>query len=383
MKDYLISKLKLGNYFSKEAFLDENYILLSPEIPFDADLRSRLFRWEYTDVYSDGHIVNSPADGNRELGGVVNLNLQVEEQTQLAKAAKYFNTLLQFTSGLFEKFTTTDRLYFADMNEHVKPLVDAVKNLRPYMLRYDEFESSSNFILMHSVKTAILGIILGNELRLPLHKLIEIGIACLIHEIGMLKLPPQLYMTDKLLNAKEKKALTAHPMIAFKILKANNFPLNICTAVFESNENVNGSGYPQRISGARISQYGKIVAISSSYAAIISNRPFRVALDRHHAMVEMLKLRNTRYDTIILNALLKALSIYPIGTFVQVKTGSEGIVTETFPDKPRTPIVRLLKGPQGEPFRKNPIVDTSEEEYQIVAVLPLNKAGDLRAILKG
>jgi hypothetical protein len=101
-----------------------------------------------------------------------------------------------------------------------------------------------------------------------------------------------------------------------------------------------------------------------------SDRPFRLALDGHHAVMELLRNKGTRYDQGVLTSLIKALSVYPIGTFVQVQNGAQGMVVQTFQDSPKTPHVKLLLGPKGEKYLENPIVNTNNEDYKIVNALP-------------
>ena len=371
MKEYLLSELKIGNYFSQATYLDENYILLSPEIPLSEQLMNRLLRWDYVRVYSDGSPSDSQIKGTLEIEPeVVNLNVQLKEKAKLHSAAKNFRKILEFTDGIFEQFISKGKLSQNTITDKTKDFVEEVRNLRQYMLRYNEFDSSVKAITLHSVKTTVIGIILGQELRLPTHKLIELGMACLLHEIGMLKLPGQLYMSDKLLGEQERKTISAHPILAFKILRALNFPMNVCLAVLESHENVDGSGYPQHLRAARISEYGKILPIISSYVAMTSERPFRKAMNGHLAIIELLKNRGTRYDPSLVNTLVKLLSIYPIGTFVKVKNGATGMVMETFRDKPKAPLVKLIRGPKGEAYKESPIISTDNEDYQIIAILP-------------
>ncbi|MGI9255551.1 MAG: HD-GYP domain-containing protein, partial [Salinispira sp.] len=244
------------------------------------------------------------------------------------------------------------------------------------------FEASSNMTAVQSVKTSIVSIILGQELHFPPHRLIELGISSLLHNIGMLKLPSELYMSDKILSEQERKVISTHPILAFKTLKAQQYPMNVCLAVLESHENMDGSGYPQHLNGAHINQYSKIIAICSSYAAMTSKRPFRISMNAYQAMLELLKMRDIRYDSHMLNVLVKSLSLYPIGTFVQIKNGAQGMVVNTQADKPRAPIIRLLRESTGEIYRKSSTVSTDKPEYQITAVLPPDKTTALKAALK-
>ncbi|AHC14793.1 HD-GYP domain-containing protein [Salinispira pacifica] len=386
MNDFLLSQIEEGKYFNLGAFLDDNYILLSPETPVDQPLLDRLQRWGYNYVYSNGDITDR-ADSEGGINGddveVANLNAQFKEREELEQAESKFREMVEFTEKIFTQFVTRGDLPHGMISNKVKEFIETVKRYRHFLLRYNEFQVNINYIVVHSVKTTIVGTILGLEMHLPPHKMIELATTCLLHEIGMIKLPSQLYMTDKLLNEKERKAITAHTALGFKILRTHDYPMAVCLGVLESHENIDGSGYPRNLTGERISQYAKIVSVASSFAAMNSDRPFRVALDGHHAVVELLKNRGTRYDAGVLSGLVKALSVYPIGTFVQVENGAQGMVVKTFQEHPRTPLVKLLLGPKGGQYMENPVVNTLNEEYRIVGVIPNTKASKLREALKG
>jgi HD-GYP domain-containing protein (c-di-GMP phosphodiesterase class II) len=386
MNDYLISQIEEGKYFNLGAFLDENYILLSPETPISDPLIDRLRRWDYNYVYSNGDMTDRPGSATSTGEGddveIANLNSQFKEKEELETAQREFLSMVEFTERIFTQFVTRGDLPHGAISKRVKEFGEVIRQTKQYMLRYNEFDAKINYIVVHSVKTTIIGTILAMELKLPPFKIIELGTSCLLHEIGMIKLPSQLYMTDKILSEQERRAISAHPFLGFKILRTHDYPMAICLGVLESHEHMDGTGYPRNLTSERISLYAKIVAVASSYAAMNSDRPFRLALDGHHAVLELLRNKGNRYDETVLKALIKALSVYPIGTFVQVQNGAQGMVVQTFQDSPKTPHVKLLIGPNGEKYLENPIVNTNNEDYKIVNVLPPAKAKKLREALE-
>jgi hypothetical protein len=60
----------------------------------------------------------------------------------------------------------------------------------------------------------------------------------------------------------------------------------------------------------------------------------------------------------LIRVLVYILSIYPVGTYVLLSNGAQGIVSETDSEKPKFPIVKLLLDGQGAPFREQPILHT-------------------------
>jgi HD-GYP domain-containing protein (c-di-GMP phosphodiesterase class II) len=238
------------------------------------------------------------------------------------------------------------------------------------MLRIADMQAQEKtYIVAHSVKTTILCSAVGIQLKLPPHKLIELGVAALLHEIGMIRLPPQLYMTDKLLSPKEKRAITAHTVLGFKILKSFSFPMPVCLAVLEHHEHPDGTGYPQGLTEERISLPAKIISVCGSYAALVSKRPYRSGREGHSVLLELLMGRGKQYDETVLKALVFCLSLYPVGSYVALASGAKGIVVETNLDNPKAPVVKVLISPAGIRHKDPYLVKSVEAEAQIARPL--------------
>lgn len=377
MKEVLIQTLSPGKYFSTQTYLDSKYILLSPEVPINEELINRLQRWDFTYVYTEGEIVDTPlgsnGDGNNELA-VPTLDVDIRENELSGEARDFYKEVSDYTERIFTDFVTKSEIPIRPISDKIKEIIEMVKNKRRYILMFTEMpDDEKNYIVTHSVRTTILAIAIGlsKSIKLPAHKLIDLGMAALLHEIGMIRLPPQLYMAERKLTPQEKKAITAHTVLGFKILKELNFPMSVCLAVLESHESIDGSGYPRGLTGDKISLYPKIISVCSSFAALTSSRPYRAAIDGHSSILDLLKQRGKQYDETVLRALILNLSIFPIGTYVELTNGSQGIVIAPNDENPRTPTVKLIIGPNHSVLRERPFVQTDEDEYHIVK--PLTK----------
>lgn len=364
MNRFAVKDVEPGCFFTKPVFLDEKYMLLTPETQFDESLHQRLIDWKYESVLSDGSIVNSPLadDGGEEDGVTLSVDQDVKERALFKEAQEFFNEVLTFVERVFTHFMTKNEIAERPVSEIVKRIIDMVRSHRRYLLRFSEMElRPKNYVVTHSSRTAVIAVIMGVTLRLPNHKLIELGTAALLHEIGMIRLPPHLYMSDRRLNEHERQQITAHTVLGFKTLKAAGFPVSVCLGVLECRERHDGTGYPRKLTGERISLYAKIIMVAGSFAAMTSERPFREALAGHAAILEMLQQSNKMYDEQVLKALVQNVSLYPIGTYVQLANGQRGMVVDTNMDNPRAPRVKVVAGPQGERYAEQPIVETGIE----------------------
>ncbi len=371
-----------GKYFTQPVFLDEKYILLSPETPLTDELRNRLVKWGYSSLLCEGNPVDesptAPITDAAEDAPLIDLEQGVKERELLKEAQSTYAQMLNFTEKTFTNFVTKNELSQRTVSERIKELVEMVKSHRKYLLRFSALRNlDKNYIVEHSVRTTILSTAIGATLRIPAHKLIELGTAAILHEIGMIRLPPQVYMSSKELSPQERKAILAHTVLGFKILKQYSFPLSVCLAVLECRENLDGTGYPRGLTGERISQYAKIIAVAGSYVAQTADRPFRPAGDPHQAILELIQGRGTKYDEHVLRALISNLSIFPLGTYVELTNGYRGMVVESNNDDPRAPIVRLIASAEGHRYTDQPSVRTTEEQYKIVRTLTPEESQEL------
>jgi len=393
MKSISIHTLQENSYINDLVFLDEEYILLTPDIPVTEELKSRLSEWGYTQVFSEGVLLNTPSTphqggtglGDSEPAGSAVLNTNIKDQEKQDKSQQFFLSACDFLQGIFNKFLKTEVFSINAISDKVKEMLVFVKENRKYVLRIGDFSSEHhNQVVSQSVKTTIITLVLADVLKLPVFKQIEIGMTGLLHDIGMIKIPPEIYMKKGTLSPQERKAIITHTVIGFRILKAANFPMNVTRAVLEHQEKVNGAGYPRGLTGDKISLYAKMISVASSYVAITSDRPYRDGLDGHSGILDLLKNSGKQYDEQIIRILVYTLSIYPIGTFVLLSNKGKGIVIETNPQNPRFPIVKLLLSPDGQAFKEQPVLNTRAGEDGINILRPLmhNEIKELQNILK-
>ena len=384
MKTVSIGNLEPNLYITDHVFLDENYILLSPDTPVSQELTERLKRWRYSEVYTLGMPSSEPpaksAISEAATGQVVNsgaggtMDSDIKDKEAQKAAWKFFTETVEYLADTYKIFQERGDLSLNIATDKVKEIIEELKNNRNYILGIpDEPMEDTNYLVVNAAKTAILSLAIADFLKLLPYKQIEIGLAALFHEIGMLRIPKEMYMNNRKLNDKERKAIITHPILSYRILKELNFPQNVCVAVIEHHEYIDGSGYPRKLTGDSISLYGKIVGVASAYCAATSKRPFREGQDRHSGIMDLLKEMGKRYDDKIIRALVFTLSIYPIGTYVLMSNGAKALVVKTSTEKPKQPTIRLLINENNAIYQDPPMVQTQEGD-SVTIQRPLNKS---------
>ena len=370
MKSYPVESIPKSSYFTKAVYLDLEYIVAAPEMPFTAEMAMTLREWDFLEVYSDGEPKEAYlSDGTQTVpGSIVGNRSTTGDMDKIQQAKRFYETFKKYVQTIYIHASEREELDFKPVMEKIKNIIDYVREDHSYLMRVRiDPAKNEEYLVSHTVYSTVIAIIIGINLKLPEYRLIELGIAALIHEIGMLKLPSQVYQSDKILSNEEKKHIYAHPVLGYKILKRSGFPLPISVAVLEHHERENGTGYPQQLTGDKISLYAKIISVACSYEAISSKRPHREAKDGYTGILELLKNEGKQYNNSVVRALVYSLSIYPIGMYVLLSNGKKGQVIEGNPEDPRYPVVQIF----GEimPDGKNKTMQTSADGLTIARPL--------------
>ena len=376
MKSFNINTIPEGSFFSGPVYLDERFIITAPEVNFSAELLKTLKNWDFKEVLSDGE-PQEEYSGTEEVvqeEGVAEKSL-LSDGTEIQSAEKVYNDFLKYVESIFTHLAAKKELHFSQISERVKEIVDVTRENRRYLLRVmkNDIPDGKNYLASHALKSTIIAIIIGSFVKLPPHRLIELGVAALLHEAGMIKLPPQTYMADRALSDQERKLIMQHPILGFNLLKNSDFPLVVSLAALEHHERENGSGYPQKLTGEKISLYAKIIAVACSYEALTTSRPHKDAKDGYSGMLDLLKNEGKQYDDTIVKALVFSFSIYPIGLYVLLSNGRKGQVVDVNTENPKYPLVQVF----GEltPDGKNKVLQTSQEGIHIERPLQKEEIG--------
>ncbi|HEY1355047.1 MAG TPA: HD domain-containing phosphohydrolase [Solirubrobacterales bacterium] len=131
----------------------------------------------------------------------------------------------------------------------------------------------------------------------------RIRIAAPMHDIGKIAMPDVILMKPSPLTGAERAFMERHAQIGHDLLAGTDSPILDLAAeiALTHHEHFDGSGYPRGLAGDRIPQVGRIVAIADVFDALISDRPYRMALSERDALEEMTAQRGARFDPALLD----------------------------------------------------------------------------------
>ena len=160
----------------------------------------------------------------------------------------------------------------------------------------------------HQKRVTNLACAIAKEMGLPEEKIEGIRVAGTLHDIGKIHLPSEILSKPARLNEMETGLLQTHPRVSYEILKEIEFPWPVAKIILQHHERMNGSGYPQGLSGDEILLEARILAVADVVEAMSSHRPYRPALGIDKALEHILKNRGTLYDPQVVDACLRLLT---------------------------------------------------------------------------
>ncbi len=179
MNSIHLSQLVPSTYFDKPVYLDESYILLTPDSPVTSDLVKRLQKWKYQQVFSDGRTKDLPSYQSGGAQGSIapqTIDEDIRESAEVAAAQKFYAEFTAFASTLFASFVSDGELNLSQVTTWVKKAMQVVHDSRDFLLRFlDVSADGDRYLVTHSVNTTILALAVADYLKAPAHRLIEMG----------------------------------------------------------------------------------------------------------------------------------------------------------------------------------------------------------------
>jgi putative two-component system response regulator len=148
----------------------------------------------------------------------------------------------------------------------------------------------------HQQRVARLAGALARELGLSEEETKGVYVAAMLHDIGKISIPGEILVKTGQLNPIEYKYITQHSRAGYDILKMIEFPWPVAQTVLQHHENLDGSGYPQGLTGTDILIDARIIRVADVVEAMVSHRPYRKALGLDRALDEISQYSRVLFD---------------------------------------------------------------------------------------
>ncbi|MEA1960167.1 MAG: HD-GYP domain-containing protein [Bacillota bacterium] len=325
MRKIRIEELLSGMQVARSIYSGNGRVLLNAGVELTDTIILRLITIGIPSVY----IMDPISDTYDEPKQVVSEEVRLET---IKTVKETFNSLEQ------ERKINTHLV-----NHVVSNLIDEILSNQQVLMGLTDIRSYDDYTFGHSVNVCILSLMTALSLQYHDLKLKELGIGALLHDIGKIAISTDILNKADDLSQEEYEEIKKHAAYGYDILrKYEDIPLLSAHIALQHHERFDGKGYPRNLEGDNIHEYAKIVAVADVYDALLADRPYRSCYTVNQAITILKRMSGIHLDERCTTALISNIAIYPIGTIVELNTGTIGIVSDVNRDFPTRPNVRII-----------------------------------------
>ncbi|MGE0863138.1 MAG: HD-GYP domain-containing protein [Vicinamibacterales bacterium] len=281
----------------------------------------------------------------------------------LTAAKQMYSTAVSTAETIWSAAKAGDQPNPADARGIIDSLSKLVFQDRTSLLALTALKRHDNYTFTHMVNVAALSMAMARSLELEGPILREFGYAALMHDIGKVQTPLEiLNKPDKLTN-EEFTIMKLHVVDGAHILRRTpESPALAPVVAFEHHLKQDLSGYPENVGARTLNLCTMVVSVVDVFDALRSNRAYRAGLATDRIKHIMSQQDGTAFHPALLRRFVNLMGLYPIGTLVRLNTDEVGVVTQTHPDDPFRPQVKLILDAKGAPYETPLLTNTWDRD---------------------
>lgn len=156
----------------------------------------------------------------------------------------------------------------------------------------------------HARRVARMAAFVAREMKLSEHDILEVEYAAALHDIGKIGVADEILRKAEPLNTEEWREMRRHSELGYQILNGIDFLKDAAEIVYCHHEWFDGTGYPRGLAGDEIPHGARIFAVVDAFDAMTSRRPYRDAMPRDVALMEIARHAGTQFDPRVVEAFL-------------------------------------------------------------------------------
>jgi putative nucleotidyltransferase with HDIG domain len=202
----------------------------------------------------------------------------------------------------------------------------------------------------HALNTTIISLLIARTLGVPEAELMDLGVGALMHDVGKLEVADRLRHVDESFGANELAAYRDHVAKGVRLGQQMGLKPGALQVLAQHHEHADGSGFPAKAGGERIVMGARVLALVNRYDNLCNPHSRSLALTPHEAVSVLFAQGRSRFDSVVLNAFIRMMGVYPAGSLVQLTDDRFAMVVGVNSSRPLKPrvLVHDPKVPRNE-----------------------------------
>jgi len=282
-------------------------------------------------------------------------------------ARKSYSLAILGARSLLTTTTLQDGMELHHAKRVVQPLIDGAFADEPVVVGLSSLSHHDEYTYAHAVNVCIVAVTMGHLLGLDRRALADLGVAALLHDVGKAAVYDRIRHPLEEWDEEERRLADSHPLEGAKLI-ARSTALNASTlrcmrVALEHHAArtpqageprctpAGSAGYPALPAGWRTSRLSGIVSAADCFVSLQMHRSERGrSITPYQALGMMLGPIASRFDPVMLWALVYSVGFYPPGQLVELSDGRTAVVLAPNRQDLARPHVRVIMDECGVPF---------------------------------
>lgn len=322
-------------------------------------LERNLMTWDYQIILPEGSVIKKEYLGKLDELGIVEVWIKDSENSAneiVILKSDIEKTVKEKVKGILERHTYQHNKGLSELSNMADNIINTILSEEEVIEKIYDIKQRSADIYEHSICICSLAILTALKLRLKKKVIHDIGVGCLLHDIGLRYTTVQYDNKDiSDMSEKDKMEYKKHPVYGYTTVQNETWISEVSkNIILKHHERLDGSGFPLRDSDLPVEC--KIVAVCDAFDELICG----IGCERIkvYQAIEYLKtFKNSKFDGKIVDVFLGFTAVYPAGTYVLTSEGETGVVVRQNKDCKERPVIRIVRDKDGNPVKDEVIKD--------------------------
>ena len=272
--------------------------------------------------------------------------LYQDQRTHLKKVEDAYWRVLGKSKDIFKRIGTGHHAAVKNATQLVSNVGAVLQHDQATMTLMDIVSSTgmAEGLSSHALNVCIMSSIIGREMGLSPEELHVLGMGALFHDIGKRLLPMKVnFNATGITMEPDTQSIKLHPEKGAELMaKFKDFPQESLDVIAQHHERLDGSGYPQGLTGNQISLFAQIVMVADEYDELCNAADIEKSLTPHEALAQLYRhidSKQNKFSNEVILTLIRSMTVFPPGTLVELSDGTIGQVISINLQNPTKPLL--------------------------------------------
>ena len=364
--------------FVEDVFNDQNILLLSANLKISAHsqiehLRNQGVRNLYINLSKGSDVSPAPSSAPKQsiapmpvtAAALPDTEREIKYYKELKHAVDVHHRTLETARSVLVAIRNGQDFNLTSIEKSAEGIVESIINNPDALISLCQIKGYDEYTYVHSVNVGVLMASFAHLMSHESDKILEAAMGGILHDIGKMRVPEPILNKPGKYTAVEFNVMKKHPEYGIDIIKDKTSLSDVTRSIIiQHHERFNGSGYPRGLSGESITVLGLMSAVVDVYDALTSERVYRAAWTPQKALALIYQGCDKDYHRDIVERFTRHLGIYPVGSFVRLKSGAMGVVTKVESGHLLAPCIAMVFDESGKRLTDPVEFDLSTKQLQ-------------------